>query len=382
MNALAETLCSSTVPSMDAFDMNDDDGDDVRFHNACLDEIDRYRRIDEWIPSYHNILSITALDCKRRLAKAGIVAVTAADYLQYTRDGCLEDLRIKAFSSMMDLGFFRNSHILRWFLFILGTDPSPYLREYMFRLLGSTLGAIAIGENTSPDTAQASQQTGLIIEQESSTEARQADLARKQTVVGALAALKAELGENQILKDALWEAIESPVISLREMGELLEICSLLYTPETSIHLVLKHPRYWKCQRTSRVSSPISPHLPLSDNLFPTNNFACLPQGKLTFTKTSKFRTTPMRKPLLTAPAPAPKRQDSNSSTAAPPVRTLLKPPKKPGTQGHPPSSVVHVAAATAAAASSTTATQAEESTRPKLTLKLNLKGAGARAPGV
>lgn len=261
MSALAEALSSKPAPSDDTFEMDIEDGDDLRFHRTCLDEIDRYRRLDEWIPSYHNILSTTALDCTRLLAKAGTIQNNPADFLQYTQDGTSDELRVNAFTNLMDLGMCKNNAILRWLLFVLGTDPSPYIREQMFRIFAKALGGIAIGDTSSRETAAATQNEGLIIEQESSTEARQADLARKQTILGALAALKAEMGANAVLKAALWEAVTSPVISLKEMGDLLLVCSLLYTPVTSMEVRLEYPRYWKCRNNGKVTSSLLPNPP-------------------------------------------------------------------------------------------------------------------------
>lgn len=145
-----------------------------------------------------------------------------------------------------------NGTILRWFLFVLGMDPSPYIRDYMLRLFGKALGALAIGESSITAASATAQQDGLIIEQESSTEARQAVLARRQTVEGALNALKAEIHGNEVLKRGLWNAITSPILTLREIGELLCICELLYTAESSMIVVLRYPRYWRCAKVGKV----------------------------------------------------------------------------------------------------------------------------------
>lgn len=332
MISLAEALSSKPISIPDALEMEVDSDDDLRFYNICLDEIDRYRRIDEWIPSYHNILSSTALNCTQRLIKAGVTDFQPADFLQYTRDGTFEDLRLNAFSNLMDLGALKMDPILRWFLFVLGTDPSPYVRDHMLRIFGNALGAIAIGESL--ESAATTQQDGLIIEQESSTEARRADLARKQTVVGALAALKAEIGTNPVLKQGLWTAITSPTLTLREIAELLEICGLLYTPESSMIVILKYPRYWSCAKTGKAT--------------------------LVFTPTTRIRTTPIPKRL---PPPVLKQEDTTGSMPAP--RPFLKPPKRPSLvgagEGGPPEGV--------------------EAPKPKLTLKLSLKGAGGKGAG-
>lgn len=250
MNALAESLIPLSEPSGYNFNFGEEEEDEGSFHRACIDEIERYRRMDEWISSYQNVYSITALDCKRRLAQAKIVESKITDFLQYTRQGTFDSLRLAAFDDLVELGFLKNEALLQWFLFVLGYDPSPYVRERMQRIFGKGLAMIAIGEDISKDPAP--QQNGLIIEQESSTEARQADLARKQSVAGALMALKQEVGPNETLKKALWEAVTSPEISLYEMRDLLDICSLLYDPVTSMVVALKYPRYWKVEHVGNV----------------------------------------------------------------------------------------------------------------------------------
>lgn len=247
--------------------MDDDGGDDIIFHNECLDMIDRYRRMDELVPSYHNILSTTALNSKFQLIKAGATPLNTVDFLQYTSDGTCDILRVNAFTNMMELGMIKNNIILRWFLCVLSTDPSPYIRENMLQIFGKALGFIAIGETSPAVSAEVAQPDGLIIEQDASTEARKADLARKQTVAGALSALKAEVGNNEVLKEKLWGAIASPIISLRELGQLLDICEMLYTPESSMVVVLKYPRYWKCTKIGKVRSnyPFPSSHPLSSH---------------------------------------------------------------------------------------------------------------------
>ncbi|MCJ1284983.1 hypothetical protein MMC26_004320 [Xylographa opegraphella] len=360
MKALAESISSAIPQQSETFDFVANDGDELAFFHSCLEEIDRYRRIDEWIPSYHNILSTTALECKRRLMTSGGIPTRAADFLQYTQDGCYSDLRVTAFSCLVELGLTRNDHVLRWFLFVLGTDPSPYVRERLLHLFGKSLGLTAVGEISQPTPASAApQSTALIVEQESSTQARQDDLARRKTITGALAALRTDIAANTTLQSSLWQAISSPTLTLPQLGALLEICSLLYEPRTSILIVLKYPRYWKCRSHGRTTLPGTTK----------------PSLVLTFSHTSKVRTTltPKLPPRTAAapqapPTPALKRWGSSSSTATAPLRLSIKPPKKPGTPGVPQSAGM-LAPATPM-----------EGAKPKLTLKLNVKGS-SKGPG-
>ena len=352
MNSLAEAL-SHGMPNPDAMEL-ENDGDDQYFYNSCLEEIDRYRRIDEWIPSYHNILSMTALDCTRQLMHRRSIPRTAVQFLRYTQNECRDELRILAFTCLMDLGYHKSDHILKWFLYVLGTDPSPFVRRHLIELLGKTLGAIAIGDaSTKPSDPTPAEEGLIVLEDHSTTLARQADLARKQTIPGALAALKSELSANEIFKTSLWQAIESPALTLHELGELLEICSLLYDTVNSMVVVLKYPRYWRIRNLGRSTIPGSSK----------------PSHILSFEKIDKVRTKPVPKyvPRNTVqPVPGLNRSESSSSATNPPIRLSMKPPKKPGTLGP---------LASPALASPAPVTPVEGS-KPKLILKLNPKGAG------
>ncbi|KAL8949215.1 MAG: hypothetical protein Q9222_004665, partial [Ikaeria aurantiellina] len=308
MEALSEAMATKPPLNQESdgdFTFMENDGDDLRFHNACLEEIDR-----------------TALKCTRMLSMSGAIDSNPSNLIQYTRDGTADELRITAFDNLFQMGLSKNDAVLRWFLFAMGTDPSPCFREHAFRLLGKFLGSLAIGQKAEDAATLNAHQDGLIIEQEASTETRKAELARRTTVVGALGALKLEVQGNETLKQGLWTAITSPALSFRELKELLDICTLLYEPESTMKVVLTYPRYWKCTKVGK--------------------------GKLHFTRTSRIRTKPLkphRSPNQQPPAPPPlasptiiKRETTSpTSIAMPPPtpattqqrRPLFKPPRKP-----------------------------------------------------
>ena len=365
MTALAKAI-STTPPSID--DMDTDfasSSEEQHLFTNSLEEIDRYRRVDEWIPSYHNIISTTALNNQALLIQTGCIPLNAVHFLQYTQPGSSDYLRLTAFSCLMDLGQHKVPQILAWFLHALGYDASPHIRNNLLRLFGRTLGAVAIGEAQNPTSTSVAtiQQNGLIIEQDATTSERQADLARKQTILGALAALRTELSDNESLKKALWSAIESPSLTLHELNELLEICALLYKPETRMLLALRYPRYWRCVNQGRINASGQPA-----------------RQMITFKQTERVRTKPipkitLRVPPPTPPPPALKRQTS-SGVAAPPVRTLLKPPKPP--PGHKSANAPAQPAPASVVSSGlpTNASNVQGETKPKLTIKLNLKKGG------
>ncbi|KAL9578354.1 MAG: hypothetical protein Q9212_005773 [Teloschistes hypoglaucus] len=370
MEALSEAMASKPPPGHDAedtFNFAENDGDDLRFHKSCLEQIDRYRRTDEWLPSYHNVLSRTALNATRTLALAGVIDNNPASIIQYTRDGTADELRLCAFENLFQMGLHKHDALLGWFLFAMGTDSSPVFRHQAFRLFGQILGGIAIGQKASGTEAPEQEDGGLIIERDdASTLARKADLARRTTVPGALAALKSEIGDNETLKKGLWTAISSPTITFREIKELLDICTFLYEPESSMRLILKYPRYWSCKKIGK--------------------------AKLLFQQTDKIRTKPLpnkrslpppplllhlhpaAQPLSRSPTTTLKREGSSASATAmgppPPTTTtqrrpLFKPPKRPSDGAEAMSPAV-------ASPTTTTTTTPVEGERPRLKIKLKI----------
>ncbi|KAL4913847.1 hypothetical protein BDW62DRAFT_191788 [Aspergillus aurantiobrunneus] len=269
---LMKALCHAMLGRVEARadDLNDFDMEAVleaqaeeQLERDAVAEIDRYRRMDEWSSSFQNLYSRAALHCQMQLMQAKIAEVDVMQFLPYTRVGTYDLLRLDAFQCLVELDIFKSPELLRWFVFTMSNDPSVWLRWRLHGQFGNALAPVAFGRSVvnEPPTAAAD---GLIIEQESSTEVRQADLARRQTVPGALAALKAEVSGDPVLKECLWAACSSPIIGALELSELTDLCRVLYDPITTKKVALKYPRYWGVKR--------------------------LGKGRLHFFRTSKIRT--------------------------------------------------------------------------------------------
>lgn len=222
-----------------------------KLERDVITEIDRYRRMDEWSSSFQNIYSRTALHCQLQLTKAKIMDLDLIHFLQYTRFGTFDMLRVEAFDCLVELDIFKTPELLKWFIFNMSSDSSAWIRHQLHRLFGRALASVAFGSDE-PVNAP-TQSEGVIIEQESTTDVRRADLARKQTMSGALEALKQELTQNPTLKEALWAASNSSCIGTLEISNFADLCRILYDAKTSVPVRLKYPRYWKCQRVSGVS---------------------------------------------------------------------------------------------------------------------------------
>ncbi|WEW58421.1 Transcription initiation factor TFIID subunit 2 [Emydomyces testavorans] len=229
----------------------------------CIAEIHRYKRMDEWMTSFQNLYARTAIDCQVRLMKARVLDFDIAQFLPYTRLGTFDLLRLDAFQILLDLDKFQQSELLRWFIYTMSADPSPWMRRELHRAFGKSLASVAFGKEN--DLIETAFSDNLVIDQEFSADYRRAKFARVQTISGALDAIKKELADNMAFKEALWAACNSPCIGLTELNNFLYICKIVYEPIDQMLITLQYPRYWKVEH--------------------------LGSGKMWFTRSSQYRTS-------------------------------------------------------------------------------------------
>ncbi len=226
---------------------------DLQLENETLDVIDRYRRMDEWAGSYQTLYSRTALDCQRRLSDSRIGKVGAMHFLQYTRPGNYDMLRWAAFDNLIQPTILQNPAVLRYTTFCMSSDPSSWIRASLRRSFGRLLAIIAIGDHLK--TQQADIIDDLVIENDVDAGSQQAQAARRRGVVAAIAALREEIGDNDSMKESLWAAVNSDILTINELQATLDFCRMLYEPIDSFMIMIKYPRYWKIEYEGKVSRP-------------------------------------------------------------------------------------------------------------------------------
>ncbi|KAK3116918.1 Transcription initiation factor TFIID subunit 2 [Teratosphaeriaceae sp. CCFEE 6253] len=284
MSCLADALVVSHREVQPTYSFDFGGGDDEPMEPEDADEpfekegigaIERYRRIDEWETTYHNTYSLTALECLQKLTRAGLVKDKAPEVLQYTRSTNADLVRIAAFRCLVETGVTRRPVMMKYLLHSIAGEASPFVRSRFMACLGEALGHLALGdaEHIQASSAVATNEAdGLVLEQESTNQVRVLDALRKSTPDGALAALKAELGSDDVFKTALWYATMAPTTTtLDDIAALCDIAKLLYAPIASSIVVLKLPRsFTTCER--------------------------LGGGRMRFLQDGPYRTAP-RKPL-------------------------------------------------------------------------------------
>ncbi|KAG8623632.1 hypothetical protein KVT40_008608 [Elsinoe batatas] len=283
VDCLFEAVASMAKPVNNysfAFDEEDQpaqtEGD--LFRTEALNELERYRNSDEWTPSFQNITTITAIQCLERLVASGTGKDWTPDILMYTKPENAENVRLRAFEALVNLKLTTRAPIMKYMLSTLGDDPSPHVREQLVRILGKALGGVAIGDEQENNASGVSMDidSGLVLEQEAPTDNRALEIARKSSPEGALNALKQQLENDEVFKEALWSATLSQTLSLQELNSLLDIAALLFEPSSvqgRLVLTLPLPHHWQARhvgqgkiqflRSPKVRTRPSKHQPLS-----------------------------------------------------------------------------------------------------------------------
>ena len=228
---------------------------DEPFEKEAIGVIERFRRMDEWDPTYQNIYSTSALECLQKLTRAGIVKNKAKEILLYTRESNADLVRLQAFRCLTETGVTRKMSMMRHLLHSLVTSHSPFFRDRLLAIFGQALGHIALGDaDTDEPTVQAAPSANadaLVLEEETTNEARILEATRKTTPEGALSALKIALGQDEQFQSALWYAATSPDIGLDEIAAFCDIAALMFEEIKSCKIAVRLPRSYRCERVDR-----------------------------------------------------------------------------------------------------------------------------------
>jgi transcription initiation factor TFIID subunit 2 len=283
MHCLADCL---TINKGSGVDMDaETEREEFEFTKKAIEELTRHQRLDEWIPTYQNIYTTTALDCARKLIMDRVTPFKPSEFLQYAQLGNADNVRLKAWDCLLRLGMLRKDAVLKFLLHEIRSDPSPYFRKQLLRVFSFAVGQVATGDVFVAEKPSESTLGSLIVENEGDGSDRASQLAR-QNLNGAQRGLKTDLQNNQALRVALEEALKSKVLSVSDMLELLDFCNMVFDhlKRNTLVVTLRKPRYWKVYY--------------------------LGQGKLRFSQTGDFRkqasrpyVPPVEEPIPAIPAP-------------------------------------------------------------------------------
>lgn len=246
------------------------------FLEEALATIERYEKMDEWACSHNNIITVTALDCKMKLMKCGVIAIDPLAFIQYLNPQTDDFIQVKAYEALIELGFLLRGSVMRLLLAEIGSHRSPFVRMRLFDALTRGLAAIAFGEQEPAEEPKPSHaggagqdadgdilldddhDGGLIIEQSDDIIRRkQEKIARQIDITTAITHLKKILQDNEDLQKEVWKTLDSPRIGLAEKRNLLELCALLFPEEHEMMVTMKYPARWTVHRGTHKPGRVS-----------------------------------------------------------------------------------------------------------------------------
>jgi transcription initiation factor TFIID subunit 2 len=248
VTCLAQSLAGSPQTYGFAWASVEQEVKDMEYVDIAVKMIHRYQRIDEFLPSFSNLYSVTALESQKLLMNGKSMPRKLGGILQHTQPGNSELVRLKAFSCLIDLGAFSNSGVLVYFISTFSTSSSPYFRSKLWGIICRGFGTLALTPPAAPE--QSSEQLdGLLVEEGTTLhEQRQALLAKLQNVDEASSFLKQRMKREYLIQEAVMDAIRSQKLDLMNFLDVLSLCRVMYDTFDSLPLVLKYPQYWKIDR--------------------------------------------------------------------------------------------------------------------------------------
>ncbi|KAF5374962.1 hypothetical protein D9758_000502 [Tetrapyrgos nigripes] len=191
--------------------------EDEELLKQTISEVDRYRSMDRLIPSYHNIVTIAALEFHMVLGVASLTPSNPRVFFPLTREGNYVPVRIAAFDGLFLTKWF-TPPIMKYVLSVIANDSSRVIRRIVARNACQSLALLAqMGEMKS----NLKDHESLLIEEDGSHPEKSKE--SKKTELDAMIKVlrkDREVGKNEVLREfvmpiALTPSLPTPKIAVK-----------------------------------------------------------------------------------------------------------------------------------------------------------------------
>ncbi|GMM52748.1 Taf2 protein [Starmerella bacillaris] len=207
-----------------------------KFVNDVVAEIDKLQRLDRWLPSRHRIVTTTAIRMGSLLVAAGYGEPRMDKLLLATKPTEDTKVRLVSVQLLLDLGGYEKSTVNEYLYDLMINDESLVIRTGIIKAFSHLVGNVAV--NGEHDDKLKSN--------------RQQAIARK-SVPTALTLLRSSesLGKNVTIGKALWDGLQNSKTGTLTRRSILEICQVLYEPESRLIAVMKAPNLYELSMKRR-----------------------------------------------------------------------------------------------------------------------------------
>ncbi|KAK0545629.1 hypothetical protein OC861_005196 [Tilletia horrida] len=239
VNALANSFVPVESPIHRRFIKAEEDPDaagDESLLKEALDEVERLRELDVFIPSYHSVITIAALDWFSSMMMANIIPVDLQLFLNYTGQNQATPVREVAFASLLLMKGLHHKIVTPYLLAVLREDPSRHLRRSLARgiceSLAVELACGEFGDSTECPPQMPAVEEGDAEEREMIKQAAElaAEKEYKAQTDSNFRTLRREIGRSAAVRDGFLGALLAPVPDTEVRWALIKVAEMLFKP--------------------------------------------------------------------------------------------------------------------------------------------------------
>lgn len=218
---------------------------DEKFVTEVIEELDRLRKIEEWVPSYQNMVCASCIRQKTRLARNNLCEYSFEELVKFTTPNHAEEVRLAAFEGILLLGGLKVWEILRYFLYSLClSDTTRFFKTRMIDALQNAVCEAAVhgipsviddpefdslNKLFNANKGLSNPNNMIVVEESQNTEvSSRRDALARASIEGTVLLLRRDYGIGHGLKKALWRLIHSSLLGLKERRVLFGLCEILY----------------------------------------------------------------------------------------------------------------------------------------------------------
>ncbi|CAN3359929.1 transcription initiation factor TFIID subunit 2 [Diutina catenulata] len=233
-----------------------------QFVNSVETELRRLYKLDEWVPSYHNVVAVACLRQKIDMAVRGLVEFPLDQLLFYTLDTYPDAVRLEAWRGVFLMGGLRNATITEHFThcLLLASDANATgRRRFQTALVAEFMAAVAVaaiagtrGTLDDPEfgtlaklapnsTAKDEVVDQVIIDTGDGAAGRdrRRDAIAKASIKGSIDILRRDYAQGHGLRNLVWELLHTSLLPLHCRRDIFVMAQILY-PEHD-ELIVKLP---------------------------------------------------------------------------------------------------------------------------------------------
>lgn len=203
--------------------------EELELRAQATQEVERLQELDKLVPSFHNVVTLAALDFQLALVFANLRPVDLPQWLEYTREGNFAPVRLASLNALLLLRGLQHKTLVSYYFAILATDEDDVVRVHLARSLCDALAvALATGELGYVRTRAEQLHEGDPRDSVAEQEALLAQEAEQNEQMVKL--LRREIGRSHAVRQGFLEAFRASHNAAPLRLALLRLAELLFKP--------------------------------------------------------------------------------------------------------------------------------------------------------